>query len=196
MIGKSPGYFFRAYTLLPVVPLGLMRKTPTGLPDYMVKTRAGFAIARQLARHFDPTGMTYGITLTSTSKSSYTEFVETMKTLMDYSSPRIFNDKNISFALNGSLSINERIVDNTAFRIIYDSVNFAPDADLLPWISSDYAREKVFFIAIAQGDLVGFLISVITSNFQKCARRPLCWTSCCKFLKSAICRRCYVLKTS
>lgn len=104
-----------------------------------------------MARHFDPTGMTYGIKLKSFSKSTYSELVETMKNLMDYSSPRLFEGKNISFSFNGSLSVTERIVDNTAFRLIFDSLSLNPDEDILPWISAQFSREKVFFIATAQG---------------------------------------------
>nr|XP_008194030.2 PREDICTED: LOW QUALITY PROTEIN: neprilysin-2 [Tribolium castaneum] len=132
------------------VPLGLMRKAPQGLPDYLTMTRVGFSLARQIARHFDPTGMTYGVKLKSFSKSTYSEFVETMKNLMDYSSPRLFEGRNISFSLNGLLSVNERIVDNTAFRLVFDSLNLQPDQDILPWISAQYSREKIAFIATAQ----------------------------------------------
>jgi hypothetical protein len=132
------------------VPLGLMERAPTGLPKYLILTRAGLALARQMARHFDPTGMTFGIKLASTSKSTYAALVETMTTMMD-STPRILQGKNISFSLNGTLSINERIVDNTAFRMIFDSFGVSEDKDILPWISAQYSREKVFFIATAQG---------------------------------------------
>ncbi|XP_044266790.1 neprilysin-11-like [Tribolium madens] len=132
------------------VPLGLMRKAPESLPNYLIMSRVGLALARQIALHFDPTGLTYGIKLKSFSKSTYSEFVETMKNLMDYSSPRLFDGRNISFSLNGLLSMNERIVDNTAFRLVFDSLNLNPDQDILPWISAQYSREKVFFIATAQ----------------------------------------------
>ncbi|KAJ3633123.1 hypothetical protein MTP99_010091 [Tenebrio molitor] len=146
-LGSEPMTFYTKPSI--AVPLGLMERAPTGLPKYLILTRAGLALARQMARHFDPTGMTFGIKLASTSKSTYAALVETMTTMMD-STPRILQGKNISFSLNGTLSINERIVDNTAFRLIFDSFGVSEDKDILPWISAQYSREKVFFIATAQ----------------------------------------------
>jgi hypothetical protein len=146
-LGSEPMTFYTKPSI--AVPLGLMERAPTGLPKYLILTRAGLALARQMARHFDPTGITFGIKLASTSKSTYAALVETMTTMMD-STPRILQGKNISFSLNGTLSINERIVDNTAFRLIFDSFGVSEDKDILPWISAQYSREKVFFIATAQ----------------------------------------------
>lgn len=57
------------------------------------------------------------------------------------------------FQWNGSLSVNERIVDNAAFRLLLDASQ--PDDSYnelpLPWLSLSYSREKIMFISAIQG---------------------------------------------
>lgn len=50
------------------------------------------------------------------------------------------------------LSVNDRIADNTGMRLISDNFDGLENSQfLLPWISLAYPKEKVFYIALAQG---------------------------------------------
>lgn len=61
----------------------------------------------------------------------------------------------LKFQLNGSLSVNERLVENAAFRLLVDASTQDGDDEefLLPWISMSYSRDKIVFISVVQGEI-------------------------------------------
>lgn len=116
-------------------------------PAFLNLARVGLHLAQQIAEKFSCSKIQ---NMLDPIPESYSAFVESMKTSMDSTKQRSFNQ--MMYDLDGTSSTNSRIVENTAFRLLTDLVKFENDT-CLPFINfSSLSKEKMFYIATAQGE--------------------------------------------
>ncbi|KAK9870380.1 hypothetical protein WA026_007946 [Henosepilachna vigintioctopunctata] len=146
---EDPQYFYANDFVS--VPFGLTRKCVDNLPAYMVLAQVGFPIAKIIGEAFDRIGINYGINLTTESKASYKYFADWTKDMIKFTNPITNGKKDLYFDLNNDLSESDRISDNTAMRLMTESFISFENQPVLPWISQEFSREKVFFLYLTQG---------------------------------------------
>lgn len=138
------------------VPWAMIRKYQTDLPDYVNFAKVGFDLARQMARHFDPTGIKVDLTLTPEMETGYKKYVKLMS-VVNSAAKSYGGNQNISYTVNGSLSVEERIVDNIALRLVLDTLLKDPENLQMPFISPTFSKEELIYIAISQSKLLNLL---------------------------------------
>ncbi|KAK5646634.1 hypothetical protein RI129_005098 [Pyrocoelia pectoralis] len=134
-----------------MVPLGMMSGPLRGTPGYITMSRTGLSLAREIGRHFDPVGIQNDMRLTPSSKATYDAMVEHMKQdLLLKATAKTLKNQKVSFQVYPNLSANERISDNTGMRLIEHGLDSLSAENMLPWISTTFTREQIFYISIAQ----------------------------------------------
>ncbi|KAK4880218.1 hypothetical protein RN001_008364 [Aquatica leii] len=134
-----------------MAPLGMMKEAVRGYPGYITMSRIGLSLAREIGRHFDPVGIQNDMTLTPASKRIYDEMVAAAKNdyLLKATNKQVKNQK-VSFEVYPNLSTNERISDNSGLKLISSYLKTLKAENTLPWISTTFTKDKIFFISAIQ----------------------------------------------
>ncbi|KAF5298409.1 hypothetical protein FQR65_LT01187 [Abscondita terminalis] len=153
-------YFVNAFDNIPVsfyterlimAPLGMMKGPVKGYPRYITMSRIGLSLAREIGHHFDPVGIQNDMVLSPESKQVYDEMVDVaLNDNLLQATNKKFKTQNVLFNVASDLSVNERISDNTGLNLITNYLNALKAENTLPWISTTFSKEKIFFISVAQ----------------------------------------------
>ncbi|KAK9886125.1 hypothetical protein WA026_014911 [Henosepilachna vigintioctopunctata] len=125
-----------------------MKKVSVDLPWYIKLAKVGFPLAKTLVHLLEPlksqNNETYkNIHLLNFMRNIY-------KDLDPLENSLNFGDQKIIFSLNDDLSRRERIAETIALRVLSHSIDNVQNYPLLPWMSYEYSREKIFFVALVQ----------------------------------------------
>ncbi|XP_044752109.1 neprilysin-11-like [Coccinella septempunctata] len=146
---EEPVFFYPSNLIC--VPFGLSKHIRDDLPQYLIESRVGFALAKIIGHSFDRIGMHYGVNLTESFKYTYKDFAEETKDMLLLTNPISFGKKLLYFNLNNDLSESDRIAENTAMKLVTENLPSFQNLDLLPLIPPHFTREKIFFLHLVQG---------------------------------------------
>lgn len=60
--------------------------------------------------------------------------------------------------MDPTLSLNEIIVEDFAVKLVSDMSVDVMNDQLMPWIAGSFSREKIFFLAMAQGRIENIFV--------------------------------------
>ncbi|KAK4880219.1 hypothetical protein RN001_008365 [Aquatica leii] len=134
-----------------MAPLGMMKEVARGYPGYITMSRIGMSLAREIGHHFDPVGIQNDMTLTPAPKRIYDEMVAVLNNdhVLKATNKKVKNQK-VSFHVYPNLSTNERISDNSGLKLISSYLKTLNTEHILPWISTTFTKDKIFFISAIQ----------------------------------------------
>ncbi|PNF39213.1 hypothetical protein B7P43_G01308 [Cryptotermes secundus] len=160
-----------------VIPFGLIgspQSTPD-LPAYVFKARVGNDIARQIAHHFDTTGIEYGSNgkdvnlLSDATRYHYSNIKYCDEATYSYEKSWTNQEHQIfTYKTEASQSMNERFADSSALHLSYQT--FRKNAalePLLPWL--DMSHDKLYYMLVAQelctkGGMLDYTVQLFESE--------------------------------